>query len=182
MNLRVILAAMIVLGAAGRALPEPPVLEGPLRRAEMIARIPRFIIWPDQAFRSTQAPFVFGFIGRDPIVDILKAQLRSTTVRGRRVEFRRVTLAEVSECHCLYVGASEEPKLPRILESLRGRSVLLISGIERFAEVGGVVRVFEVPEMNRAVFEINQGELNRRGLRAEARLLSIAWVILEEGP
>ncbi len=97
---------------------------------------------------------------------------------GRPFEIRRLkNLGESPACHVLFVCASEVKRLPEILAAAEKASILTVSDIERYAEVGGIINFYN--ENNRVRFKINLGAAERAGTKISSRLLRLGTIIRE---
>jgi hypothetical protein len=92
---------------------------------------------------------------------------------------RRLKTAEAAtDCHILFIGASENKRLPQILTRLRGVPVLVVGDVAGFCESGGAINlvVFD----NRVQLEINPASVERARLLLSSRLLSLARIVRDE--
>jgi hypothetical protein len=77
--------------------------------------------------------------------------------------------------HILFISASEKKRLPVILSSLRGSSVLTVSDMEGFLDAGGMVQFLN--ENDRVRFAVNVDATGRARLKLSSKLLSLAKVV-----
>lgn len=114
--------------------------------------------------------------------EALLAQLKSLSgrpVRGRPLEvFSGPQTGPPPSCHVLVIGRSEAPRLPEILRTVSGTSVLTVSDIPRFSRSGGMIG-FRT-EGGRVRIEVNPGAAAAAGLRMSAKLLEVARVVPKE--
>jgi hypothetical protein len=76
--------------------------------------------------------------------------------------------------HILFISASEQKRLPQILSSLRGSSVLTVADMDQFLEAGGMIQ-FSL-EGTQLRFTINVNATNQTKLKLSSKLLSVARV------
>ena len=143
-------------------------------KAAVLYNLASFVVWPERAVSDASQPFVIGVIGSDPFEAHLDA-LESETVAGRPVQIRRFAdLGGVEAAHILFVGESEEARLPQVLAAIAGRNVLTVGETVDFATDGGVIRWFI--EKDRLRFEVNRCAAALADLGISARLLRFARI------
>lgn len=147
-------------------------------KAAFLYNFAKFVEWPEPA--SPGAPLVVTVLGDDPFGPVLDRTLAGRTAQERTLVARRISRAEDAEpSQILFVGASEEPRLPQILSVLEGRSVLTVSEMDGFAERGGMIG-FRT-EGSRVRFDINLQQATRARLRISAELLQMARIVGRRG-
>jgi hypothetical protein len=82
------------------------------------------------------------------------------------------SLAETTNCHILFISASEKARLPEILAGLSGASVLTVSEMERFTEKEGMINF--IRQGTKIRFQINEGAAKKVHLTISSKLLSLA--------
>ncbi len=114
--------------------------------------------------------------------EALFAQLKG--LAGRPVRGRALEVASGPEtgpppsCHLLVIGRSEAARLPEILRTVSGSSVLTVSDIPRFSRRGGMIGF--LTEGGRVRIEVNPGAAAAAGLKVSAKLLEVARVVPRE--
>jgi hypothetical protein len=142
-------------------------------KAAFIYNFAKFVEWPRVAFPETNSPLVIGIVGEDPFHGVLEK-----TVRGKVVDDHPLVVkafqarTEATNCHILFIGASEKERLPQVLKEVNGNSVLTVSEMEGFNEAGGMI-VF-VLEGTKIRFKINNAAATSARLRISSKLLSLA--------
>jgi len=145
-------------------------------KAAFLYNFGRFVQWPAQE----EAVFRICVLGEDPFGSALEETLQDKTVHQRKLLARRIErVEEAPGCQILFVSSSEEGHLRQILAALRGRSVLTVSELPRFAERGGMIS-FRL-ENNRVRFDINLGATERARLTVSSQLLKLARIVRDEG-
>lgn len=140
-------------------------------KAAFILNFARFIEWPGDAY-SDGSSLVVGIIGDDPFGGALD-QLNGTSVNGRRITIRRLRLGDnLRACQILFVSSSERSRLGKILESIRGASVLTIGELPQFIQAGGILKF--VIQDDKVRFEINAGTASQARLRVSSKLLALS--------
>ena len=97
----------------------------------------KFVEFPSDSFADPLAPIVIGVVGDDPFGSALPQVVIGKTVQGRDLVIRMYRTGEdLRRANILFISASERKKLPMILSSLRGSSVLTVSDIAEFTRSG----------------------------------------------
>ncbi|MBI3849399.1 MAG: YfiR family protein [Verrucomicrobia bacterium] len=145
-------------------------------KAAFLYNFAKFVEWPSVSAASNDAPFVVGVLGRNPFGADLDQILKDKIVNRRPVKIKQCETAQAARnCQILFIGATEETRLPQIFEALKGAAVLTVSDIRRFADRGGMICF--VMEENKVRFEINKSNAQQAGLTVSAQLLKLAKVV-----
>ena len=155
----------------GHAQESPPT-EYQLKAAFLL-NFAKFVEWPPKVFAEATSPMVLGILGENPFGDVLERTIRDKTINSRPLvikEFR--SAAEATNCHLLFIGASEKARLPEIVAGLRGACVLTVGETDRFTEAGGMINF--VRQGNKTRFQINEVAAKGVGLKISSKLLSLA--------
>jgi hypothetical protein len=145
-------------------------------KAAFLFRFAQFVEWPESAFADERSPICIGVLGDDPFGSSLEEMVSGESVGRRSFVVRRFREPEeIGACHLLFVGRSEERRLPEVFAHLRSAGVLSVSDIEDFAQLGGVIRFYL--DGSRVRFEINSEEAAREGLRISAQLLDLGRIV-----
>lgn len=133
----------------------------------------KFVDWPSNAFANPDTPIVIGILGEDPFGRQFDEAMKTETSKGRRLEVRRCKdAADAGRVHILFIPASENARLPAILEALEGRSILIVGESDGFTLRGGHIGFFI--EDGKVRFEINQDAAKRAKLKISSDLLNLA--------
>jgi hypothetical protein len=155
---------------AQEALPEYQI------KAAYLYNFLKFVEWPEDAFPDPLAPIVIGISGDDPFGNSLPQVVIGKTVQGRDLVIHKYHTGEdMRGAHILFISPSEKKRLPQILSSLRGSSVLTVADAEGFLEAGGMIQF--VSENDRVRFAINVDATSRAKLKMSSKLLSLARVV-----
>ena len=140
-------------------------------KAAFILNFARFVDWPSDSF-SEGGVLVVGIIGDNPFGGSLD-QLNGTSVNGRRIAIRRFKFGDyLKGCHILFVSSSERNRLGKILDSVKGGSVLTIGELPQFNQTGGVIKF--VIQDYRVRFEINPGAAGQARLKISSKLMALS--------
>jgi YfiR/HmsC-like len=152
------------------ALPEYQV------KAAYLFNFLKFVEYPNESFMDPLAPIVIGVIGDDPFGNALPQVVIGKTVQGRDLVIHVYRIGEdLRGAHILFISASERKRLPMILSSLRGSSVLTVADTEGFLEAGGMIQFLN--ENGRIRFAINVDATSRAKLKMSSKLLSLARAV-----
>jgi hypothetical protein len=145
-------------------------------KAAFLFNFAKFVDWPPTSFASPQSPFVVCILGPDPFGHAIDEVLKGKTIANRSVVIERLkSVAQVRQCHMVFVSQSESFHLADIVQALHGSSVLLVGEADGFAEAGGTIQF--ALEDNHVRFLINPDAAARAGLKVSSKLLSLARVV-----
>ena len=148
-------------------------------KVEFIERFTRFITWPAEAFRGTDAPFTLCVTGESGMVPHFERLARERRLQDRRVELKRPRISdELASCHLLFIAASERSRLKQIIAHVSGHPVLTVADSDGFAQGGVIINLF-LDEDGHVRFEISSAELRKSGLKVSAQLLRLARMVSE---
>ena len=166
------LSLIWLLAIGGGHAQESPPTEHQLKAAFLL-NFAKFIEWPPAAFAEATSPMVLGVLGETPFGDVLEQTMRDKTINNRPLVVKVLrSSAETTNCHILYIGASEKARLPEIFAGLRGARVLTIGEMDRFTESGGMINF--IRQGNKIRFQINEVAAKGVGLKISSKLLSLA--------
>jgi hypothetical protein len=142
-------------------------------KAAFLLHFSRFVEWPASAFASPDAPLFICVLGDDPFGPALEEIVRNERVETHPITVERYQVAgNVDRCHILFVGRSAEPLQRRILDLVRGKSILTVSDEEEFTQRGGVIGFVTVN--GKVKLQVNRSSAQRADLRISSRLLRLA--------
>ncbi len=158
--------------ASPRPLPPSPVVDDRALIASYLLNFARFNHWPAHAFSGPDAELVLGVVGNDPFSESLDI-IAGKTVRGRRLVVRRFGGDDgPRNCHILFIAASEQYRLHRILSEVRGQPVLTVSAMNDFAVRGGMLQLLR--QKNRFRILANREAADAAGIHLCSHLLEVA--------
>jgi hypothetical protein len=142
-------------------------------KAAFLYNFAKFVDWPAAAFGGESAAFNLCVLGGEPFASANQS-LAGKTIKGRRVEVRRVTAVsdtETGECHMLFVGATDSSEVAPTLARVN-RYTLTVGETSDFTRHGGVINLTRID--NRIRFEIDRAAGERAGFRFSSQLLKLA--------
>jgi len=171
---RVFVLVLATLGVQGGESP-PGNLEYQVKAAYLY-NFAKFVEWPADKLAEGSGPILVGVFGKDPFGSLLDSTLKGKTVRGHSLEVRRPPgLAELKQCHIVFISAAERQRLGDILHTLGNHSVLTVSDLGQSAEEGGIINF--VTEESKVRLEINLHAAERARIRISSQLLKLARVV-----
>lgn len=142
-------------------------------KAAFLYNFAKFVEWPPQAFAGPGSPMVIGVLGKNVFGGDLERTIRNKTVNNHPFQFKEFhSVPEATNCQILFISASEKDRLPKILDGLRGASVLTVSETDQFIGDGGMINF--VIEDNKIHFQINDDAAKKAGLKISSKLLNLA--------
>ena len=139
-------------------------------KAAFIYQIAKFVDWP-----PARGSMRLCVVGNSPFGAALE------TIRGKPLNEQKLEVAhldsgaDLRECAVLFIAASAERHLERIVALSRGGGMLTMGDTEGFAQRGVVVNFYL--ENGKVRFEINLDVARQTGLKISSRLLSLARIV-----
>jgi hypothetical protein len=132
-----------------------------------------FVEWPERAFAARTSPFVIGVLGENPFHDDLARTVQNKKIDDHPLLVREILLlTEATNCHLLFISASEKKRWPEIFQSLQGTSVLTVSEVDRFTQSGGMINF--VLQGTKIRFQINKDAATAAGLKVSSKLMNLS--------
>jgi hypothetical protein len=149
-------------------------------KAAFLFNFAKFVEWPAEAFLNEQTPITLCVFGHDPFGGALDEIARGEAINNREVLVRRINeLPGLNSCQLIFVGNKEDKRLSELLNSLRGRSALVVGETGGDAEAGVVIQFFS--EGNKVRFAVNVDAMQRAKLRVSSKLLALAKIVHDGG-
>jgi hypothetical protein len=174
---RAILIALLFLlaPAAGRGAAGQPVDAGQMK-AVFVVNFLRFVDWPPSHLAPAPAPLIVAVLGDRAFIEELRQYARGQAVSGHAIEVKAVDRPEDARgAHLLFIGSSESPNLPAILEIAENSALLTVGDTDGFARAGVILNLYSLDQRIR--IEANPAAATRTGLRLSAHLLRIARIV-----
>ena len=150
-------------------------------KAVFLFNFAQFVEWPARAFPDAAAPLVIGVLGQDPFGSALDETVRGEKIGDRPLVVRHFPrVAEVDQCHILFISRSEAGTLDEILATLKSRSILTVADTEGFALRGVMIRF--LTENNHIRLRINLDAAKAAGLTLSSKLLRPAEIVTTQKP
>ena len=152
-------------------------------KAAFIYNFIKFVSWP--ADIETQSESIkIAIIGEDPFGSSFDPIIKKT-VRNKKIElikyhdFNKIADSNsLDQCQVVFVCKSESKNAVTIINSVAGKPVLVISGIDNFADLGGLIGFTK--RDNKIRFEINLNAVKLADLKISSQLLKLALRVIEK--
>jgi hypothetical protein len=142
-------------------------------KAAFLFNFMQFVEWPSGASTNAGTPLLIGVLGEDPFGSLLEKTIQGETLHGRPLTIkRRRQIADLRDCHLIFVCRSEKARLKEILGTVRDCPTLTVSDTEPFCRNGGMIEM--VNEGGKIRFEINEKAAEQCGLKISSKLLRLA--------
>ena len=129
--------------------------------------------WPDAQSSGT---FVIGVLGKSAIQKDLETMATTKRANGMSIEIKNFSsIKEIQDCHILYVSTSESGKMEQVVSSTQNRSVLIVTDNPGLSQQGAAINFVEVD--GKIKFELNQQNIQARGLKVAGSLTSLAILV-----
>jgi len=143
-------------------------------KAAFIYNFAKFVEWPAKP-GPDNAPLRLCVLGKDPFGPALE-EVKGKLVKERKMEVALLDVtADGRECDLLFIAASEEKHLDRVVAILRGAGTLTVGDTEGYAQRGVMINFFH--ENGKIRFEINLDAVRRAGLKVSSKLLFLARIV-----
>lgn len=173
---RLILAAGLLLAGRHTACAQGDISTEYKFKAVFLFHFAQFVDWPPGAFSSPQAPLVIGVLGDNPFGDFLDETVHGENVNGHPLVIERFRNPEdVKNCQMLFISASEQNQIGRVLAGLKGKTILTVSDIDNFPESGGIIGFVTVDD--KIHFRINTDAAHDANLTFSSKLLRLAEIV-----
>ena len=173
-----LLGATLLGLLAPPAAGQPPVSSEYQVKAVFLFNFAQFVEWPERAFAKSDSPLVIGIVGEDPFGAYLDDLVKGEKVGARPLVVRRGQRPEeIPDSHILFISRSVGADLPKVLEQLRGRSVLTVSDVDTFNRLGGIVRL--ATEAGKIRLKIGVDAARAAGLTISSKILRPSTIVKE---
>jgi hypothetical protein len=172
MGFRVLKAAIVcaLLGAWPTGV-YAQVASEPAVKAAFLLNFVKFTEWPEDVL-PPGAPVVM-CLTDNAVANALEQIVVGKTVDGHPLFVSRVKVdGALRACGLLYVRDLDGRRWTKVLEGIKGASVLSVGDIEEFNTLGGVVRL--LIEDGRMHFAINIVAADQARLKLSAKLMNLA--------
>lgn len=145
-------------------------------KAKYLYSFTKFIVWPDDAFFSSDAQLHLCVLGENPFSRALVLIVRKHNKRKGVKYILKVrylkAVEETKGCHVLYISDSEEYYRASILAYVESQPMLTVSDMSNFAIGGGMIQLYR--RKNKIRFIIDPQTVREAGLEPHANLLRIS--------
>lgn len=139
----------------------------------MVFNFTKYVQWPDHA---TSGEFVIGVVGNSDMYNTLNGWYTGKPRGSKTYTIKKFsTLAEVTDCHVLYVDKSKSGEFEGLVDKIKGKGTLIITDKSGLAEKGSGINFRTVD--NKLKFELNQKVIEASNLKVSSALASMAILI-----
>ena len=147
-------------------------------RAAFIQNFIKFTEWPQDALRPA-SPLVACVLGDSAFGDVLENYVKGHPVDGHEIVVSRIAADGVPRsCHLLFISGVTDKQAARVVAGLGESSVLTLSDLDRFTQVGGMAQLYV--EGGRMRFRVNLDNTRRSRLQFSSKLLALATLVTVE--
>ncbi|HEX7704973.1 MAG TPA: YfiR family protein [Thermoanaerobaculia bacterium] len=148
-------------------------------KAAFLLNFARFVEWRPETLPAG-APLQIGIVGKHDFGTALDHVIRGRSANGHPIVLRQLQWQDdLTNCHIVFISASEESNLTEILTRLGKHQVLTVSDIDRFSLRGGMVELRMVG--NRVRFDINRASARDAHITISSKLLNVARAVHAAG-
>ena len=171
---QLVLLLCVALGDAAPAFAQAEVYAAEDVKAAFLYHFATFVLWPEDDRGDSH--FTIAVLGAEGIADELAAYLPGRSIQGRPMRVQRLkSLDELDDAAVLFIGASENERLPDLLKRMGDRRMLVVTDAREALELGSMIN-FRLLD-RRVRFEISLPATERAGLELSSRLLSAAMFV-----
>jgi hypothetical protein len=144
-------------------------------KAVFLYNFAKFVEWPADAFVQKSDTMNLCIIGDDPFGSDLNT-IQGEVIGNKRLSIKHVGATQpLKECHILFVCKSERKQLSKIVNTLKGASVLLVGDTDGFAQQNIIINFYL--EEDKVRFEINADAAKLARLNISSKLLKLAKIV-----
>ncbi len=180
--LTAILLMLFLLGVSGAQAKSQAFSEDQVK-AVYLFNLTSFVSWPSIAFDAPDTPLRSAVLGDGDaasFIEIFRKVIKGESFGRRAIVIDRLlSSADPSGYHILFIPTSQGPAESRLLNSIKGRSILTVGDSSGFCQRGGVVNLLR--RGNRINLEINIDAAKAANLKISSKLLRIATIVQTSG-
>jgi hypothetical protein len=166
-----LLAVVWAMGLAVRAADAAESYSEDAVKAAFLYRFTGYVDWPPQAVVDPQ--FTIAVLDADGVASELGRLLQNRQIQNRPAQVRSIkNLRELDGAQMLYIGGSHRDDLHRLISSVAGRPVLVVTNQDGGLDAGSSVNFLLIDQ--RVRFEISLDAAQGSGLRVASELLAVA--------
>lgn len=138
----------------------------------------KFVDWPPDALRTQNAPIIIGIVGDDEFGVTIESIVRGKTIQEHPIMIRLLKWSsDLSACHIVFIGSSEQKRINQIVELLKSRPVLTVTETEDASQTRGIVNFFV--QVDRIQFEVDVNGAERAHLKISSKLIRLGKSFME---
>ena len=146
-------------------------------KAIAFEKLSLFVTWQAEAVKNNPSQeFVIAVLGQHPFGDILDEVYKNKKIKDKKVKIVYVNnIKQLKDCQILFVSKTSPNELQKVLDYVKGKSILTISDTDGFAKAGCMINFYLYE--NKLHFEINQKVMIDEGFTIDYLLLRVCKII-----
>jgi hypothetical protein len=147
-------------------------------KAAFLINFPKYVDWPTNVFAETNSPITVAIFGDENVANAVQDMIGSgRIIGGHPLALKRIAREEeiTGDCQILFIAASEQQRIPSILEQIRGKKILTVSESDDFLEQDGIINLARQGRKIR--LQVNLTAAGNAQLKISSRLLVAADVV-----
>lgn len=142
-------------------------------KAAYLYSFAKFIDWPPGTFTNATDPIRLCILSDRPFEAQLIQIAGNKQIAGHPVLVTLIQDGKQSRnCQELFISSSQSQEIPKIIDDLRGTSVLTVGETNDFVEQGGIINFIVLGD--HVQFQVNQKAATQARLHMSSQLLSVA--------
>ena len=175
-------AGVLLLALAFAGTPHQAAAGSPQRadsrevKAVFLVNFLSFTEWPGAKLGQAPARLVIAILGDPSFAAVVEKAAAGHTVNGRPIAVQAVESPEqATSAHLVFIAGSQARRLPAVLRTLAGATVLTVSDTDGFAQEGVAINLYTFD--NRVRIEVNSTAAARAGVHLSANLMRLARIV-----
>ena len=141
-----------------------------------IEKFTRFIEWPAESGKMETDSIVFGLMGKDDLLDLLKEMYKNKPIKDKKVKFIICnTIDDINKCNLVFISGNMKEMVLEIIKRYKNSPILLIGDTKNYAKMGIHINFYTYNE--RVLFEINPDAVKMSNLYISHHLLRAADIV-----
>jgi hypothetical protein len=173
----VLLLALAFAGAPHQAAAgSSPRADSGEVKAVFLVNFLSFTDWPAAKLGQAPARLVIAILGDPSFAAVVEKAAAGHTVNGRPIAVQAVESPDqATGAHLVFIASSQARRLPAVLRTLGGATVLTVGDTDGFAQDGVAINLYTFD--NRVRIEVNSTAAARAGVHLSANLMRLARIV-----
>jgi hypothetical protein len=145
-------------------------------KAVFLVNFLSFAGWPPSKLAAPSSRLVIAVLGDPGFASVVEKAAAGRAVNGRSIVVQAVDTPEKAvDAHLVFIAGSQSQRLPAVLRTLSGSTVLTVGDTDGFAQDGVAINLYTFD--NRVRIEVNNTAASRAGVHLSANLLRLARIV-----
>jgi len=152
-------------------------------KAAFVYNFIKFVTWSEDPNSQTESVKI-AIVGKDPFGNKFDLIVKKT-VKNKKIElvkypdFNKIADSNsLDRCQVIFICKSETENVQKIIKSVAGKPILVISEIDKFVDSNGMIGF--VKKDNKIRFEINLDAAKLANLKISSQMLKLALRVIEQ--